>query len=345
MVTYHEFGQLLAVARKARGRSQLEVSIAACVHPSFYARVERGLRMVSLITLALIWRDLEIDAGPLIAALPVEVVEPNKRQRQPKRPGAASPVELACLLYDFDRLMARARNDAGLTQEELAEAVGLSSRHIVRIECGHGLPSLTAFARMHRVLGFDVNRALGSLLGRDVPRLPSGSFPGVLRAAERIVRTRRKPVAFLGQAASARLWRAGPLLSVAVRDDWQCQCDTQRVIASTLAGFDTCDIPAELCIGSLPVDIRLQDTALQLSFLLLAWDAGDEIEIRQPGLDGSLDTSNASPSAFMAALYGLAVAECGPDIGRLGNVLRVIAFINRQCLAYVKNRGLATPHA
>ena len=344
MVTYREFGQLLSVARKARGQSQLEVSIAACVHPSFYARVERGLRMVSLITFALIWRHLEVDAGPLLAALPVEVAEPNKQKRQPKRPGAASLAELACLLSDFDRLMARARNDAGLTQEELAEAVGLSSRHIGRIECGHGLPSLTAFARIHRVLGFDVNRALGCLLGRDVPRLPSGPFPGVLRAVKRIARTPRSPVAFLGQAASGRLWRAGPLLSVSVHDDWQCQCDEQRQTASTLASFDTCGMPAELCIGSLPVAIRLQDTARQMSFLLLAWDAGDEIEIRQPGLDGSLDTSNASPSAFMAALYGLAVAECGMDIGRLGNVLRVIAFINRQCLTYVKNRGLATPH-
>ncbi len=120
MVIYREFGQLLSIARKARGQSQLEVSIAACVHPSFYARVERGLRMVSLITFALIWRRLEIDAGPLIEALPVEVAEPNKRQRQQKRPGTASRAELACLLFDFDRLLARARNDAGLTQEELA---------------------------------------------------------------------------------------------------------------------------------------------------------------------------------------------------------------------------------
>ena len=100
MVTYSEFGQLLTVARKSRGLSRLEIAVAVCVDPSFYARVERGLRMVSLITFALLWRHLALDAGPLLAALPVEVAEPNKRQRQRTRPGKASPAELAYLLND-----------------------------------------------------------------------------------------------------------------------------------------------------------------------------------------------------------------------------------------------------
>lgn len=339
MVSYQEFGLLLTAERVSRGLSRLEVAIAVCVDPSFYARVERGLRMVSLITFALLWRNLKIDAGPLLAALPVEVAEPNKRQRQRTRPGKASRAELACLLNDFDGFMARARNAAGLTQQELAYAVGLSRRHIGRIESGYGLPSLPAFAHMHRVLGFDPKQALGRLVGFKSPVSRSGRYQVL---TTRVARPTLAPR--VEQTSSSRLWRDGPLLSVSVRDDWRCLCREQGSIAPGLAGIELREMPMLSCIGSVPVAVRLQDTALELPFLLLSLDTGEEIEIRQPGLDGSLDASNATPSAFMATLYGSVVATCGLDVGRLRSILRVAAYVDRQCLAYIRGRGLATPH-
>lgn len=327
MMTYREFGHHLTEARNARGLSRVELACHISVDPSFYARVERGHRMVSLITFALIWRRLAIDAAPVLATLPIEVAEPNKRQRQRKE-DSKSLAEFTALVYDFDRMMARARNKAGLTQQELANAVALSRRHIARIETGYGLPSLTAFARMHRVLGFDANRALASLLGHDVPP----KSPYLFGDAERAFWSR--------SVASSRLWPGGPYLSVLLRNEWRCQCHELRTMVPALMGTDEDKLP-RLCIGLTPVDIRLQRAPMVLPLILLGWDTGDEIEIRQPGFDGSL---GAAPSAFMAALFGLIVAKFGLDMARLRSIQSVVRYVDRQCVALIRSRELITLH-
>lgn len=328
MINYREFGNQLTLARQARGLSRVELACEVAVDPSFYARVERGFRMVSLITFALIWRRLSIDAVPVLAALPVEVAEPNKRQRQRKQDSRAL-AEFATMVYDFDHLMARARNKAGLTQQELADAVALSRRHIGRIETGYGLPSLPAFARMHRVLGFDANRALASLLGHDIPPKASYLLGDPARASK--------------FTTSSRLWPGGPKLSVAIRNEWRCQCRELRPMVPTLVDISLDELP-HLCIGVTPVDIRLQRAPMTLPLLLLGLDTDDKIDIRQPGFDGSLGPSRTSPSAFMVALFGVIVAKFGLDMARLRSVQRVVTYVDRQCLAHIRGRGLVKPH-
>lgn len=182
-VDYKEFGQQLTRARKARGLSRLEVAISICVDPSFYARVERGVRMVSLMTFALLWRDLALDAGRLLDTLPVDVREPSKRESR----GPLSRAELAGPLAGFDKLLARARIDAGLTQEALAGAVGASRRQIARIECGHALPSVPRFAQLRRVLGFNPDRVIARLLGEDIPIEPFHGFGAEIKAARLVL--------------------------------------------------------------------------------------------------------------------------------------------------------------
>lgn len=194
-MTYKEFGQRLTAARIGRGLSRLEVAVAVSVDPSFYARTERGLRMVSLITLALLWRCLGFDADTLLAALPADASEPDKRQRERKRSVKQSPVRLASTLAGFEGMLARARVDAGFTQKQLARAIGLSRGQIGRIEGGNGLPSVLTFARMHRVLGFNANRALERLLGGNGPVERCYGFGAVIKTARLSLRLRQPVVA------------------------------------------------------------------------------------------------------------------------------------------------------
>ena len=248
MTPYKEFGAMVATARKARALSRLEVANKLCVHPSFYAKVENGLRTVSVITLALMWRHIKIDANAVLETLPVEIAPRGKRKRHHELTArSTSLAELAGVMFDFDRLMARARYDAGLTLAELASAVDLSKRQIGRIEGGHGLPSLPAFARLHRVLGFDANHALASLLGDKVPIKSPDRMRGATHA--RLGGRRGPPAA---HCASSRLWRGGPQLSLSVRDTWLCQCHKLRVIVPGLTGMDTNEVPERRCIGYTP---------------------------------------------------------------------------------------------
>ncbi len=59
----------------------------------------------------------------------------------------------------------RLRKRAGLTQEQLAERVGLDARHLSRLEVGRHCPSLDTLERIARVL--------------DVPLLEFFRFPGL----------------------------------------------------------------------------------------------------------------------------------------------------------------------
>lgn len=49
----------------------------------------------------------------------------------------------------------KARTEKGMTQEQLAEAVGVVRQTISNIECGLTLPSITNAQAIAQVLGFD----------------------------------------------------------------------------------------------------------------------------------------------------------------------------------------------
>lgn len=110
-----------------------------------------------------------------------------------------------------------------------------------------------------------------------------------------------------------------------------------------LMGIEEDEVP-RLCIGVTPVDIRLQRAPMVLPLLLLGWDTGNEIEIRQPAFDGSLGASRSAPSAFMTALFGLIVAKFGLDMARLRSIQSVVTYIDRQCVALMSGRELIKPH-
>lgn len=80
--------------------------------------------------------------------------------------------------------MIRARGIAELSMQSLADAVGLSLLQIPRIEGGHRVPSVAAFAALHRVLAFDANVLLDGLCERPATssREPFGSFGAIVQA-------------------------------------------------------------------------------------------------------------------------------------------------------------------
>ena len=53
------------------------------------------------------------------------------------------------------------RSRGRLTQEELAEKVGMSRKIISHYECGYRLPGVVALVRLARVLGVKVGKLLG----------------------------------------------------------------------------------------------------------------------------------------------------------------------------------------
>ena len=59
------------------------------------------------------------------------------------------------------RVARQARLALGLTQEQLAEQLGLSVEFCSRIERGVGLPSIRTFVRLAEVLRVDANTLLG----------------------------------------------------------------------------------------------------------------------------------------------------------------------------------------
>lgn len=64
--------------------------------------------------------------------------------------------------------LAEARHAAGMTQQELANEVGVTRKHISAIECGKVLPSVPFSLRICEVLGLDVGEFLNNLVkGKD----------------------------------------------------------------------------------------------------------------------------------------------------------------------------------
>ena len=53
--------------------------------------------------------------------------------------------------------MKNARNTVGITQEQLAERIGVSARHIMNLEGSQNMPSATVLFRIIRELNIDPN--------------------------------------------------------------------------------------------------------------------------------------------------------------------------------------------
>jgi transcriptional regulator with XRE-family HTH domain len=58
-------------------------------------------------------------------------------------------------LKQFGQNVVRLRSEAGLTQEQLAEKTGISSRYLQSIEAGKRWPSLGVLVQLRRSLGCD----------------------------------------------------------------------------------------------------------------------------------------------------------------------------------------------
>lgn len=70
----------------------------------------------------------------------------------------STPIQLA---RHLGRLARVARDRLGLTQEQVAERVGIVTEVYGRLERGHMLPSVRTLRRLCRTLGLNANDALG----------------------------------------------------------------------------------------------------------------------------------------------------------------------------------------
>ena len=119
-----------------------------------------------------------------------------------------SPASLARHLGQVAR---QARTRAGLTQEEVAERMGLATEVYGRLERGHMLPRLPTLMRLCRTLVLDANALLGfASLHPPAWLLPTAASPPVSHgppALRRLLRTLRgltpRHLAVLGAVARA----------------------------------------------------------------------------------------------------------------------------------------------
>lgn len=99
----------LRAVREAKGLSLEAVADAAGIHKGYLSRVEQGIKVPSVPVLHRLAEALELD-------------------------------ELAALLAPYvnasGRSLARRREEAGITQDELANLAGLTPRALTRIERG-----------------------------------------------------------------------------------------------------------------------------------------------------------------------------------------------------------------
>ena len=76
-------------------------------------------------------------------------------------------------LIDLGNRIRDRRQEVRLSQEALAEQVGISPNTVSRIECGQSAMSVEIFQKLVRILGTDANRLLGDveLPGTETDRL------------------------------------------------------------------------------------------------------------------------------------------------------------------------------
>jgi transcriptional regulator with XRE-family HTH domain len=134
---YSQFGRLILEARRQRQLTTEQVAQSIGCRMAQYYRLENGHSLPRLKTFAKLWHCLDFDANRLLAAV--------------SKPGPF--FWLGALIAD-----ARARN--AMAPVEVADRVGCTVEQYQLIEQGAESPTLTTFARLYRLLKFDVRRAL-----------------------------------------------------------------------------------------------------------------------------------------------------------------------------------------
>lgn len=138
---HYEFGKLLKLARVERDMLISDVVESTGSAARYYARLEAGICLPSIENLAKLHDCLGFDANQLLRVL----------------------VHAAKPFTEFGLLLIHAREDLGMKPKKVAETVGCDVDHYERIESGIELPTTMMLARLHEVLGFDVDAALRTI--------------------------------------------------------------------------------------------------------------------------------------------------------------------------------------
>ncbi len=94
---------------------------------------------------------------------PDEARKGDRSARQTGKPQRGVDIILSVIYYitmDIPPLLSTARQQAGLTQQQLAERAGTSQPAIARLERGDGNPSLATVERLVGAAGFDLRLEL-----------------------------------------------------------------------------------------------------------------------------------------------------------------------------------------
>jgi transcriptional regulator with XRE-family HTH domain len=125
-VTPETIGKKIRVLREQRGWSLGELSRRADLSPAHLSEVERGLSAASLKVLEKIAEVLEVPSAVLLGSEEVDALGDRMR---------------------------RLRERVGLTQKELADAVGVTGALVGQIETGRMQPSVSTLTRLAHALG------------------------------------------------------------------------------------------------------------------------------------------------------------------------------------------------
>lgn len=136
------FGRLLARARGKVGVTQVGLARAVGCSRRQVTRFEGGQVLPSLVRFAQLWRVLGFDADVLLAVL--------RTDPPPREP-----------FYGFGEVVVAARAGLSLSQAQVARAAGCLTGEYLAIERGAVLPTMNAAVRIHSVIRFDANAALG----------------------------------------------------------------------------------------------------------------------------------------------------------------------------------------
>ena len=140
---YMRFGREVMLARVKKNLTQTAVAGAVGRTLNYYARIERGRQLPSLLLFARMHNGLGFDANRVLEAMGEE---PEERAYGPhSRLGV---------------YLAHARDQCEQTIASAAKAVGCSAEAYERIELGERLPTLAELVRMHRVVRFNANIVL-----------------------------------------------------------------------------------------------------------------------------------------------------------------------------------------
>jgi transcriptional regulator with XRE-family HTH domain len=143
-------GQLLAHARKGKGKTIAEVAVAMGCTAEHYWRLEAGAELPTIMMFVRLHRVLGFGAGKAVKSIPTD---PD-----------VDPGELWTPHYEFGRLLKLARVERDMLLSDVVKSTGSAARYYARLEAGICLPSIEHLAKLHDCLGFDANQLLRVLI-------------------------------------------------------------------------------------------------------------------------------------------------------------------------------------